>query len=340
MPELLPAVTVPPSGRKAGRSRASASSVVSARGCSSRSTTSGSPFRCGTAIGTIWSSNRPASMAATARCWLSSANASWRSRRHAPALGDVLGGLAHRVRVVPLGEPRVDEPPAEGRVGQLARAAVARRLGLELDVRRARHRLDAAADEHVAVADRDRVRRGVDRLEARAAQPVDGQAADLDREVGQQQRHPGDVAVVLAGLVGAAEDDVLDEGRVDAGAVDDGAQHGGGEVVRPDARERAAVAADRRADGLDDPGLADGAFESRVMRSMVATLAAGRHRRGRRRLEPRTRLRRLERARRTATGPPSAAARSNGPRVAGAEAHREVDVGRVATPSPRRGRPR
>ena len=39
----------------------------------------------------------------------------------APALGDVLGGLAHRVRVVPLGQPRVDEPPAEGRVGELAR---------------------------------------------------------------------------------------------------------------------------------------------------------------------------------------------------------------------------
>ncbi len=38
----------------------------------------------------------------------------------APAFGDVLGGLAHRVRVVLLGEPRVDEPPAEGRIGKLA----------------------------------------------------------------------------------------------------------------------------------------------------------------------------------------------------------------------------
>ena len=106
--------------------------------------------------------------------------------------------------------------------------------------------------------DRDRVRRRVDRLEPGAAQPVDGQPADLDREVGEQQRHPRDVAVVLAGLVGAAEDDVLDERRVDAGPVDDGAQHERREVVRPDARERAAVAADRRADGLDDPRLANG----------------------------------------------------------------------------------
>ena len=37
-------------------------------------------LRAGTSTGTIWSSNRPASIAATARCWLSSANASWRSR--------------------------------------------------------------------------------------------------------------------------------------------------------------------------------------------------------------------------------------------------------------------
>ena len=36
----------------------------------------------------------------------------------APALGDVLGGLAHRVRVMALGELRVHEPPAEGRVGE------------------------------------------------------------------------------------------------------------------------------------------------------------------------------------------------------------------------------
>ena len=107
--------------------------------------------------------------------------------RHAPALGDVLGGLAHRIRVVVLGELRVDEAPAERRVLQLARAAIPGRFGLRHHVRRPRHRLDAAGDEHVAVADRDRVGGRVDRLQPRAAQPVDGQPADLDREAGQQQ---------------------------------------------------------------------------------------------------------------------------------------------------------
>src|SRR5207245_11266479 len=60
MPELFPAVTVPPS-RNAGRRRASASADVSARGCSSRATTTDSPFTPTTVIGTICSSNRPAS---------------------------------------------------------------------------------------------------------------------------------------------------------------------------------------------------------------------------------------------------------------------------------------
>ncbi len=94
-----------------------------------------------------------------------SANASCRSRTDPPALGDVLGGLAHRVRVVQLGELRVDEPPAERRVVQLARAAVPGRSALAITYGRPGHRFDAAADEHVAVADRDRVRRRVDRLE-------------------------------------------------------------------------------------------------------------------------------------------------------------------------------
>ena len=235
IPELLPAVTDPPSGRKAGRSLASASRLVSARGCSSRSMIErvALPLRdrdrhdlVGEAAGL---DGRDGALLALER------ERVLVLARDAPALGDVLRGLAHRVRVVALGQARVDEAPAEGRVGHLARAAIPGALGLELDVRGAGHRFDAAADEHVAVADRDGVGGRVDRLEAGPAQPVDGQAADLDREVRQEQRHPRDVAVVLAGLVGTAEDDVLDERRIEPGPVHHGAQHGRGKVVRPNA---------------------------------------------------------------------------------------------------------
>ena len=39
----------------------------------------------------------------------------------------------------------------------------------------------------------------------------------VDRQAGQQRRHAADVAVVLAGLVGAAVEQVVDGGPIDAG---------------------------------------------------------------------------------------------------------------------------
>ena len=79
IPDAFPAVTVPPS-RNAGRSFARPSAVASGRGCSSRATRTGSPFRWGIGTGTSWASKRPSSMAAAVRRWLSRAKASWRSR--------------------------------------------------------------------------------------------------------------------------------------------------------------------------------------------------------------------------------------------------------------------
>ena len=69
-------MTVPPSGLNAVGSSASRSSVVPARGQSSLSTTVPSSF----VTGVISRSKKPAAWAATARSWLSFANASWSSR--------------------------------------------------------------------------------------------------------------------------------------------------------------------------------------------------------------------------------------------------------------------
>ena len=101
---------------------------------------SSSPPGCGTATGTIWAAKRPASTAAAVRCWLASAKASWSSRLTSPALGHDLRRLAerdHRVRGV---HARVDEAPAQRRVGDLRGAPREGALGLELHVRRPRHR--------------------------------------------------------------------------------------------------------------------------------------------------------------------------------------------------------
>src|SRR5262249_45033306 len=60
------------------------------------------------------------------------------------------------------------------------------------------------------------------------------------------------VAVVLAALVGGAEVDVGYPLRVDAGALDRGADHVGGEVVGADTGERAPIGAHRGTDRVDD----------------------------------------------------------------------------------------
>ncbi len=77
-PEALPAVTVPLG--KSARSLPSVSKVVPARGCSSVSTTMGSPFFCGMLTGTISLARRPFFWPATALSWLRTANASCASR--------------------------------------------------------------------------------------------------------------------------------------------------------------------------------------------------------------------------------------------------------------------
>ena len=93
-----------PAVRKAGlslRQRLSASSRPA--GCSSRVTTVASPFGCGTVTGTSWSSNRPASIACTARRWLSARThpgardrRATARRRSRPSRPSSTGGAARR----------------------------------------------------------------------------------------------------------------------------------------------------------------------------------------------------------------------------------------------------
>ena len=208
--EALPAVTVPPS-RKTGRRPASFSGEASGAGplVGIDGDRLARPF--GASIGTISSAKRPRSAAATARWWLRSAKASCVLAADPVALGDVLGGLAHRVgRDAALVHARVDHAPAEGRVVHRLRAARQAPLGLLDHPRRPAHRLDPAGEVEVALAQLHRARRRVDRLQARGAEPVHGRSRDAVGQPGEQRRHARDVAVVLARLVGGAEVDVGD----------------------------------------------------------------------------------------------------------------------------------
>ena len=219
IPLAFPAVIVPPS-RKAGFSVASFSRLVSGRGCSSRSTsptgTSSSAKRPGLLGG------RPATVALKCEGVLILAG-------DPVALGHVLAGLAHRLERKHLLHARIREAPAERRVPGRAVAV----LRLRRDERRARHRLDAAGDEELAVSRANRMRSADDRREPRRAEAVHSDAGDALGQPSEQRAHARDVAVVLPGLVGGAEVDVLYLCRRDAcplhGLLDDE----GGEVVRP-----------------------------------------------------------------------------------------------------------
>src|SRR6185312_8920224 len=104
---------------------------------------------------------------------------------------------------------RVREARADGRVENLHIPAV-RPLGLPHDKRRPAHALDPAGDEQIALAAGDLLSRDRDRVEPAAAIALQHRARDLDRQPRDERRVPRDATAVLAALVAAADDDILD----------------------------------------------------------------------------------------------------------------------------------
>ena len=185
-----------------------------------------------------------------------------------PALVDrdpglLLRGQAERVEVG-AGQPAAAGDPVGGLelVGHVDRPVVRARVarprrdvGAERD---AGHRLDPAGDADVDGAGGDHVVHQVRGLLARAALGVDGGGAGALGEPGVQPGPADHVVGLLTGLGDAAADHLVDQLRVDPGA----AQHLGlGEAQqrrRVHAREPAVPLAERRADGVDDHGVAHG----------------------------------------------------------------------------------
>ena len=221
IPDEFPAVTPPPA-RKAGFSAASFSAEVSGRGCSSRST---SP--------TVTSSSvkRPAASAAAHRCCDSSANASW-SSRETPQRSATFSPVSPIDSSGNISSSRGFGKRQPSVVSQTVwLPARKRRVGLGHRERRARHRLDAAGDEEIAVARDHRVTGRHHGCEPRRAEPVHRDAGDRLGQAREQHGHSGDVAVVLARLVRAAEVDVLDLVAARTGALDRSRDRRRGEIV-------------------------------------------------------------------------------------------------------------
>jgi hypothetical protein len=148
-----------------------------------------------------------------------------------------------------------------------------------------RHHLGAAGDDHVLHAGHDRHGPEVRGGDARAAEPVERDAAGGDGEAGVERGHAPEVAALGADLGAGAEDDVVDVGGVQIVALGDGGQHRRPEALRVGRRQRSLPhLADppRRAAAVDDPGVTHvfgPSFPSDVVRSSgLGPVCPARHR--------------------------------------------------------------
>src|SRR4029077_20816071 len=85
---------------------------------------------------------------------------------------------------------------------------------VRVEQRNLRHRLDARRDDGVRVPGRDPVVRVDDRLQARAAEPIDREGRYMGRNTGLEGRDPGDVDGVRR-LGDVAEDDLVQAGGIE-----------------------------------------------------------------------------------------------------------------------------
>ena len=167
-------------------------------------------------------------MAAIAFWWLASANASWSARCHVVLDRDALGVGAH-VAVL----DRAPQAVVDGRVDERPVAEAVAEARVRQEVRRAVHRFHAAGDDDLGITGLDLGRGQHDRLETRAADPVDGRRRGRVREPGLQRRLASR-RLADASLEDLAHQDVVDPSgrRVEPGALDRGADGDPAELDR------------------------------------------------------------------------------------------------------------
>ena len=81
-------------------------------------------------------------------------------------------------------------------------------------------------------------------------------SGNVDGEAGKERRHARDVPIVLARLVRAAEDHIIQASGIEGDAIDRAAHSDGGEIVGANVSESAARTPDWRANGGNDEGIA------------------------------------------------------------------------------------
>ncbi|SAB25503.1 Uncharacterised protein [Enterobacter hormaechei] len=103
---------------------------------------------------------------------------------------------------------RIHKSPADGGIEDL-RLTLKRRGGFTHHERRTGHGFDATGDQQIAIPGLNGARRKAKGIQTGAAQAVNGGTGNGLRQTGQQRRHARHVAVILSGLICAAEDHVI-----------------------------------------------------------------------------------------------------------------------------------
>ena len=158
---------------------------------------------------------------------------------------DIFCGLAHPFQGEKLGQLRVGETPAQRRVVDCHIPSRVGPLRLGHDKRGAAHTFHPARQHNRRVAGHYLARAAMHSLHRRAAQPVERRTRHCLGQSGQEQGHARHIAVVLSGLVDAAQQHIFDGCWVYAGPFHQRADHKRGQIVRAHRRKRAAVTTNR-----------------------------------------------------------------------------------------------
>ena len=119
-------------------------------------------------------------------------------------------------------------------------------------MRRLAHALDATREHEARLAELDHLRAADRRLNARSAQPVDGQGRNVNGHTGLQRDVTRTVDRVGAGLEHVADDGVIDPFRLDAGFLKRAARSDRSELESRNVLECADVIGHRRPRAAQD----------------------------------------------------------------------------------------
>jgi hypothetical protein len=168
--------------------------------------------------------------------------------RDAVILGKVFRRLDHAGDDAEAFDRLAHQPPARQPVPQHHIAQARPVAGLGCVVFDVRHALDPAREHAVGNAGLDHHRRSRDRLEARAAAPVELEAGNLDGHACRQPA-PAPDRRRFAAAIALREDDIFHALGIDAAALHQRLDNDRAQFARLDGRERAEKRADRRAQG-------------------------------------------------------------------------------------------